>query len=308
MDLGLFGVREAPPATREAAARDGIAGCPGLYTDIRVAELPTPLLAPAFQRCSSCSDKAIQALKADPARPSTKHHDPEGHYLWVARSGSKTWRKDYRWQGARRTFTFGSYPDVRLADARRHALELNGWIKAGIDPRTQSPNQRSNQAENSGRPFCEIARAWYKHHSSVWSPRYCRDMREKLDHFVLPALGQLDIESLTRSDIETRLIAPIVARGAHEQARRCNDVARRVIEHAVDLELRPDNPAVKARKIIAATRVTHYHRICWVELPELLEAIDRFEQQNLAERSSLIALRLMMPTLVRSCGSAGLQQ
>jgi integrase len=72
-----------------------------------------------------------------------------------------------------------------------------------------------------------------------------------------------------------------------------------VIEHAVDLELRQDNPAVKARKVIAATRVTHYHRISWVELPELLTVIDRFERQRLAERSSLIALRLMMLTLVR---------
>ena len=34
-------------------------------------------------------------------------------------------------------------------------------------------------------------------------------------------------------------------------------------------------------------------------LPELLEVIDRFERQRLAERSSLIALRLMMLTLVR---------
>jgi hypothetical protein len=75
-----------------------------------------------------------------------------------------------------------------------------------------------------------------------------------------------------------------------------------VIEHAVDLELRQDNPAVKARKVIAATRVTHYHRISWVELPELLEAIERFEQQRLAERSSLIAPRLTierMKTRVR---------
>ena len=54
-----------------------------------------------------------------------------------------------------------------------------------------------------------------------------------------------------------------------------------------------------ARKVIAATRVTRYHRISWVELPELLEMIDRFERQRLAERSSLIALRLMMLTLVR---------
>ena len=245
------------------------------------------------------SDKAIQALRPDPERPGTKHHDRDGLYLWVARSGSKTWRKDYRWQGARRTFTIGAYPVVRLADARKQALELNTWIKAGVDPRTQAPTQQRMQAESSSRPFVQIAQAWFDHHSASWSPRYCRDMREKLDHFVLPALGQLDIEGISRSDIETRLLAPILARGANEQARRCNDVARRVIEHAVDLELRQDNPAVKARKVIAATRVTHYHRISWVELPELLTVIDQFERQRLAERSSLIALRLMMLTLVR---------
>ena len=245
------------------------------------------------------SDKAIQALRADSERPGTKHHDRDGLYLWVARSGSKTWRKDYRWQGARRTFTIGAYPAVRLADARKQALELNTWIKAGVDPRTQAPTQQRKQAESSSRPFVQIAQAWFEHHSASWSPRYCRDMREKLDHFVIPALGQLDIEAITRSDIETRLLAPILARGANEQARRCNDVARRVIEHAVDLELRQDNPAVKARKVIAATRVTHYHRISWVELPELLTVIDQFERQRLAERSSLIALRLMMLTLVR---------
>jgi hypothetical protein len=62
------------------------------------------------------SDKAIQALRPDPSRPGTKHHDRDGLYLWVARSGSKTWRKDYRWQGARRTFTIGAYPAVRLAE------------------------------------------------------------------------------------------------------------------------------------------------------------------------------------------------
>jgi len=217
----------------------------------------------------------------------------------VARSGSKTWRKNYRWQGARRTFTIGAYPAMRLADARKQALELNTWIKAGVDPRTQAPTQQRKQVEISSRPFVQIAQALFEHHSASWSPRYCRDMREKLDHFVIPALGQLEIEAITRSDIETRLLAPILARSAHEQARRCNDVTRCVIEHAVDLELRQDNPAVKARKVIAATRVTHYHRISWVELPELLEVIDRFERQRLAERSSFIALRLMMLTLVR---------
>ena len=80
----------------------------------------------------------------------------------MARSGSKTWRKDYRWQGARRTFTIGAYPAMRLADARKQALELNTWIKSGIDPRTQAPGQQRKQVQNSRRPFAQIAQAWFK--------------------------------------------------------------------------------------------------------------------------------------------------
>lgn len=91
------------------------------------------------------SDKAIQALRPDPIRSGTKHHDRDGLYLWVARSGSKTWRKDYRWQGSRQTFTIGAYPKVRLADARKVAMQLNDWLRGGIDPRTQTDRQRREQ-------------------------------------------------------------------------------------------------------------------------------------------------------------------
>jgi hypothetical protein len=88
------------------------------------------------------SDKAIQALRPDPSRPGSKHHDRDGLYLWVARSGSKTWRKDYRWEGVRQTFTIGTYPKVRLADARKVAMQINDWLRDGIDPRGQcSPRQ-----------------------------------------------------------------------------------------------------------------------------------------------------------------------
>ena len=245
------------------------------------------------------SDKAIQALRPDPSRSGSKHHDRDGLYLWVARSGSKTWRKDYRWEGVRQTFTIGTYPKVRLADARKVAMQINDWLRDGIDPRGQSSRQRRERERPEGKPFREVAEAWFAHHATAWSPRYRRDMREKLDHFVLPALGQVAIGVLGRTEIEDRLLAPIVARGANEQARRCNDVLRRVLEHAMDLELRSDNPATRTRKLIATTRVTHYHRISWVELPELLGVIDRYERDHAAERSSLIALRLMMLTLVR---------
>ena len=71
----------------------------------------------------------------------------------------------------------------------------------------------------------------------------------------------------------------------------CRNHARLSFD-AVDFELRQDNPAFKARKVIVATRVTHYDRISWVGPPEMLEGIDRFERQRLAERNNLLGLRL----------------
>jgi len=45
---------------------------------------------------------------------------------------------------------------MRLADASKLALELNIWIKTGIDPRTQAPGQQRKQVQNSHRPFAQI--------------------------------------------------------------------------------------------------------------------------------------------------------
>ncbi|MFZ0407694.1 MAG: hypothetical protein WAM11_06240 [Cyanobium sp.] len=49
-------------------------------------------------------------------------------------------------------------------------------------------------------------------HATDWSPRYARGMREKLDKFVQPALGNVAFGVLRRVEIEDRLLASIVAR------------------------------------------------------------------------------------------------
>jgi hypothetical protein len=48
---------------------------------------------------------------------------------------------------------------LRLAEARKPALELNTWSKTGIDPRTQAPGQQRKQVQNSRRPFIDLREA-----------------------------------------------------------------------------------------------------------------------------------------------------
>ena len=114
--------------------------------------------------------------------------------------------------------------------------------------------------------------------------------RAKRANVVLAARGEGSIGVLGRTGFEDCGLALIVARGAKEQARRCNDAARRVLEYTMDLELRSDLPTPRPRRLIAVTREIHDHPRGWVELAVLLEMIDRFERIYSAVPSGLIAL------------------
>ena len=49
-------------------------------------------------------------------------------------AAGKLWRMDYRFEGKRKTLSFGAYPAVGLKDARARREEAKGQIAAGIDP------------------------------------------------------------------------------------------------------------------------------------------------------------------------------
>lgn len=59
--------------------------------------------------------------------------DGLGMYLFVAPSGAKSWRLKYRFLGKEKTLTFGLYPAISLADARKKRDEAREQLAAGKD-------------------------------------------------------------------------------------------------------------------------------------------------------------------------------
>lgn len=62
------------------------------------------------------SDVTLRRVKA--TDKSQQIADGGGLYLYVAPTGGKLWRMDYRFEGKRKTLSFGAYPAVGLKDAR----------------------------------------------------------------------------------------------------------------------------------------------------------------------------------------------
>ena len=83
--------------------------------------------------------------QAQPAQKPYKLADRQGLYLYVAPSGLKSWRKNYRRGGKQATKTFGRWPDVSLADARAACALFEG-----------------NAAPVQTATFEDVFRAWLK--------------------------------------------------------------------------------------------------------------------------------------------------
>ena len=78
------------------------------------------------------TDKAIKFI--EPAEKPQKFADEKGLYLYVTPHGAKSFRYDYRVGGKRATVTFGKYPDVTLADARKKHLAARANLANGRHP------------------------------------------------------------------------------------------------------------------------------------------------------------------------------
>ena len=62
------------------------------------------------------TDTAIRAAK--PAAKPKKLYDERGLFLLIQPSGGKWWRFKYRFEGREKLLSLGTYPEVRLKDAR----------------------------------------------------------------------------------------------------------------------------------------------------------------------------------------------
>lgn len=76
----------------------------------------------------SLSDSAIRAAK--PGDKDRKLTDEKGLYLLGRPTGSKLWRLKYRYGGQEKKLVLGSYPEIRLKEAR---LSTNSKV-GGVPP------------------------------------------------------------------------------------------------------------------------------------------------------------------------------
>ncbi|WP_040307118.1 integrase arm-type DNA-binding domain-containing protein [Agarivorans albus] len=90
--------------------------------------------------------------------------DGGGLPLRIRPNGSKWWFFDYvaPVSGKRFKISFGQYPEVSLADARRKVAEERALAAAGGDPKVHSQHMRKEAEQEYNHTLKVVAKHWFE--------------------------------------------------------------------------------------------------------------------------------------------------
>ena len=187
--------------------------------------------------------------------------------------------------------------EMMLAEARTKASEWRALIRAGRDPALED---RRKRAEEKRLPTVEaFAREYIERHAKP-NKRTWREDERLLDRNVLPAIGELRIDAVTRRDLVLMLDA--IRDRAPVAANRVLAVTRRMFAFAIERGVLQSTPIVG----IKAARETPRERVLSDDEIRRLWAATAPESPHM-EPSTRLALRLLLLTGARAsevCGAS----
>lgn len=231
------------------------------------------------------TDARCRALK--PADKAFKAFDGGGLFLYVAPTGSKTWRMAYRVEGKPQTLSFGPYPAVGLAEARQQRDQAKGRLREGADlkPRRQRDAMTLKTA-------CETFWAGRKD----LSPSYLANVTRALEMHILPGLGARPIATIGKDDLLVELNR-MDAAGKHQYVRKVRMWLAQVWDWAIEQGEATINPPrmIKPDKAFGKAKVEHFAALRQQDVPEFIArlAIEK-------ELQSVLACKLIALTWVRT--------
>jgi integrase len=221
------------------------------------------------------TDTRIRQVKATD-KP-FKLFDGGGLYLLVGAGGGKGWRFKYRFADKEKLISFGNYPSVSLADARKERERARELLVKGIDPSLARKAERQEEADRRLNTFRCLATEWHGKQARLAQKTLDMTWR-RLELDVFPAIGGTPVSDLTPRMILLGVLRPMEKRGVVELAHRTKSIISRVLRYGVacgyierdfTADLRGALPAFERKHLAAITAPP--------QVGALLRALDDFD-------------------------------
>ena len=236
-------------------------------------------------------DKALSAAFIRSAPPG-RHADGNGLFLYVKPEGTRSWIQRLVIRGRRRELGLGAVGLVSLAEAREVALANRKLARSGGDP-------LADRRRVQGVPtFAEAAQRVVEQKRGGWrGQHHAHNWLRSLERYAFPRIGKRPVSEVNSADV-LEILAPIWHVKA-ETARAVRQRLRTVLEWAVAMEWRSDNPCDRIGPVLGPQGdIVHHMRA----LPhgEVAAAVETVRTSDSAAPAMRLAFEFLVLTAGRS--------
>ena len=219
------------------------------------------------------NDKQIKQAKALEKEYSLS--DGAGLQLVIRPNGTKTWLfKYYRPFSKKRTnISFGQYPLISLADARKKREDARALLANDIDPKEHKDNEVLKQQEQQQNTLQFIAEQWFEIKKTKVTEAYAEDVWRSLCLHVFPNLGEVPIDKLS-AQLTITTIKPLAAKGSLETVKRVCQRLNEIMTYAVNTGFIFSNPLAGIKAAFESPKKQHMPALAPAQLPELMKALN----------------------------------
>ncbi|WP_447593506.1 tyrosine-type recombinase/integrase [Aquipseudomonas campi] len=246
------------------------------------------------------ADTTLATLEAE--EKEYRELDGNGLYFRVKPDGGKSWQLRYKNAAGKWSWLgLGSYPETSGALARRKAGEHQALISNGIDPLEQKRTEKARLEAAAGRTFRIAAEDWFQHlQAKGLEESTLAKARTYLDKDILPALGDKQLDEITRNDC-AGVQAEFEERGAHNVAKKARGWINQIFGRAIAKGLTENDPASRLHAIAAPAPTTKQQpHLLEQELPEFLRALQNTTSRLPARVAAWLCLWLIVrPGMLR---------
>lgn len=221
--------------------------------------------------------KPLTNTEVKQAKPKDKMYklsDGNGLQLRIMPNGSKQWLLDYLkpYNKKRTSISFGAYPEVSLANARKKRVAARELLAKDIDPKEHKDDKHREQLLSASNTFKSVATDWFAIKKTTIAENTAKSLWRKFENHVFPKLGHRPIDKILAPEA-IEALKPLAAKGNLETTGKIIGHLNNVMNHAVNTGILHHNPLSGIRSAFQAPKVTNMATIRPNELGKLMNDI-----------------------------------
>ena len=201
--------------------------------------------------------------------------DGGGLGLRIKMNGSKTWLFNYYRPHIKKRaqISFGIYPAVTLAVARKRRDEARALLADDIDPKEYREKIQSTKITEAKSTFEAVVREWVSLKEPKVSARYAFNLRRGFEIHLFPDVGDIPISKLS-AQLTIEVLKPLAAAGKLDILNRICRRINEVMEFAINTGRLQSNNLRGISKAFDSATHTGMYSFAPQELPDLISIVN----------------------------------